>query len=86
MDAMTQFDLAADIIGYLGAAIIILAYLLNQKGWLRSEDWRFPGANLLGSALVTISLVFHPNLPSVVIEVFWAGISLYGIHRNLRRG
>ena len=71
-------------VGYIGALLIVLGYLLNQKRWLRSEDWRFPAINLLGSALVTVSLIFHFNAPSMLIELFWASISLYGLWKNLR--
>lgn len=77
-------DAASSVLGYLGAATIIVAYFLNQNGRLRSEDWRFPAANLTGSALVMVSLVYHPNLPSVVIELFWATISVYGLGKNFR--
>ena len=75
----------ADVVGCLGAACLLLAYALNQAGWLKSDDWRFPAINLAGSGLVVVSLWFHFNLPSVVIEVFWSSISLYGIGKSLRR-
>ncbi len=75
---------APDLVGYLGAAVVVLAYFLNQKGRLPSGDWRFPAMNLLGSALVLVSLFFHPNLPSVAIEVFWSSISVYGLWKSLR--
>ncbi len=71
-----HFGAPSDLVGYLGAATVIGAYFLNQKGRLGSGDWRFPAMNLLGSALVLVSLLFHPNLPSVVIEVFWSAISV----------
>ena len=64
--------------------MVVLAYFLNQKGRPASEDWRFPGMNLLGSALVLVSLAFHPNLPSAAIEVCWSSISVYGVRKNLR--
>ena len=67
--------------GFAGAALVILAYLANQMGRLPSDDWRFPGANLAGSALILISLYSAWNWPSVVIELFWAGISIYGLAR-----
>ena len=73
-----------------GVALVCLFLLISaypaivERGVLRSEDWRFPGVNLLGSLAVMLSLVWHPNDPSLVIELFWAGISLYGVWRNLR--
>ncbi len=51
----TWLGSAADLFGYVGAGVLILAYFLNQRGVLRSEDWRFPALNLLGSALVWCS-------------------------------
>ena len=84
MEVAGQLGEASSLVGYLGAAVVILGYFLNQKGRLPSEDWRFPAVNLLGSALVMVSLFHHPNLPSAVIEVFWSSISIYGIRKNLR--
>ena len=73
-----------DIVGFAGAAVFVIAYFANQQRWLPSEDWRYPFANLVGAVLILVSLVFEWNYPSVVIEVFWALISLYGIAKSRR--
>jgi hypothetical protein len=74
-----QFDLYR-LIGLVGAAIFICAYFANQQRWLSSEDWRYPAANLAGALLILVSLLYDEwNLPSVVIEAFWAAISVYGL-------
>lgn len=67
-----------NVIGFAGAAVIVVAYFANQQRWLRSDDWRYPFANLVGSGLILISLLYEWNFPSVVIEIFWLTISLYG--------
>ncbi len=74
-----------DFIGILGAAFVVLAYFLNQTDRLSSGDWRFPAINLSGSALITVSLVYNPNPASLLIEIFWGAISLYGLQKALRR-
>ena len=84
MEMAGHLGTAPTLVGYGGAAVVILGYFLNQRGRLPSEDWRFPAVNLLGSALVLVSLLYHPNLPSVVSEVFWSSISIYGLRKNLR--
>ena len=81
MDALGSLNL----VGYFGAFVIAAAYFLNQRGTLRSDDWRYPAVNLAGSLMVMLSLVARPNLPSIVIEVFWSSISIYGVQRNWRR-
>jgi len=68
-----------DLIGFAGAAVLMAAYFANQQRWLSSEDWRYPAANLAGSVLILFSLLFTWNLPSVLIEVFWALISIWGL-------
>ena len=78
---MATFLVAA---GFLGVALILLAYFANQRGSLASSDWRFPAANLLGSVLIFSSLMVQWNLPSAVIEAFWMAISLYGLLRSFR--
>lgn len=78
---MDPFTLA----GLVGVAIIVVAYFANQQSWLSSEDWRFPAANLAGSLLILTSLFRAWNFPSVVIEIIWSAISLYGLSRRLLR-
>lgn len=77
---MTLFNLA----GTLGAVAVIAAYFCNQQGWLRSDNWRFPALNLVGAALILLSLTVEWNLPSAVMEGFWVLISLYGLLRARR--
>jgi hypothetical protein len=77
-------DLLPNLAGFVGAAILVGAYSANQAGRLASADWRFPALNLLGSALILVSLFFAFNFPSFVIELVWSGVSLWGLGRALR--
>jgi hypothetical protein len=70
-----------DLAGLVGAVIIMAAYFANQQRWLPSDDWRFPGANLVGASLILVSLWFDWNLPSFVIELAWALVSILGVVR-----
>ena len=69
-------------IGFAGVVLLVAAYFANQQRWLRSDDWRYPAANLLGAVLILISLWFEWNFPSAVIEIVWALISLWGIAKS----
>jgi len=74
-----------NILGTLGVAIIILTYVLLQIERLRSDQLAYSVLNAIGAALVLVSLYFDFNLPSVVVEVFWLLISLFGIGKYLAR-
>lgn len=73
-----------DIIGVIGAALAITAYLATQMRWLNSEDVRFPALNLAASLLIAVSLIYNFNLASAIMELFWGLISLIGIAQWLR--
>ena len=73
-----------NFVGFIGATLLIAAYFANQQCWLRSDDWRYPLANLIGAGFIFVSLCFEWNFPSVVIEIFWITISLWGIIKSLR--
>lgn len=68
-----------DALGLLGVFIILWYYFLLQCGRCTVENLSFSLANFLGSVLLLISLFFNWNLSSVIIEIAWLVISLYGI-------
>lgn len=76
----------ADAAGVVGAALIVLAYLLLQLGRLDPRSVLYSAANALGAAAILFSLWLDFNLGAFVIEAFWLLISLYGIGRALRSG
>lgn len=72
-----------DILGTVGVAIIILAYILLQTERLRSDQLAYSLMNAVGAALVLVSLWYAFNFPSFVVEFFWLAISLYGIGKYI---
>lgn len=71
-------------VGFVGTACIIGAYF-----YLTAVDkpnpWVLHGTNLAGAALLTVSLLVHTNMPSLVLEGFWAAIALWGLAKALRK-
>lgn len=74
----------AATVGFIGVALVLGAYFANQQRWLSAEDWRFPCANLVGSCFILVSLSAQWNLPSFVINLCWAAISVHGLVKSLR--
>lgn len=73
----------ANLIGFVGMACIIFAY-----GYITWNDRANPfvqhGVNLLGAALLTVSLLVNMNPPSLVLEGFWAAIAVWGLVKAVR--
>jgi len=74
-----------DFIGLLGVALVLFAYWGVQTERLPAKDWRFSAVNGIGAILIMVSLFFTFNLASFVIEVFWLGISVYGLWKAWMR-
>ena len=68
-----------DIIGLTGVALLIITYALLQLDRINPKGFWYSFNNLIVAILVTVSLIYTPNLASIVIEIFWFIISLYGL-------
>ncbi len=66
-------------------ALILLAYLLLQRGALGPQRMVYLLMNLLGASLILVSLVHDWNLAAFAIEASWVAISLYGITKTIKQ-
>jgi len=71
----------ATFIGLVGVAIVVAAYGLYVAHKLRSDDWRYPALNIVGTVGILISLLYAWNLPSFVAQVVWILLSIVGLVR-----
>lgn len=76
-------DLAANLCGFAGMACIIFAYAYTT-GKTQPNPLVQHGVNLLGAALLTVSLLVNLNPASLVLEFFWAAIAIWGLLKALR--
>ena len=64
-----------DLIGLTGVALLIITYALLQLDKIDPKGFWYSFNNLVVAILVTVSLIYTPNLASIVIEIFWFLIS-----------
>ncbi|GAB0488989.1 hypothetical protein MMPV_000204 [Pyropia vietnamensis] len=76
-------EVALQVLGTLGVALLLAAYAALQAGRLGVGSLRYHAANAAGSALILGSLFGAFNLPSAVIESVWLALSLWGGGRLL---
>ncbi|GAB5483240.1 hypothetical protein [Sphingorhabdus sp. EL138] len=71
-------DFSANVIGILGSILIVSAYAYNV--YARNVNaFIYNGTNLIGALLLTLSLMVHFNLASLLLEIVWIGIALGGL-------
>ena len=74
-----------DFLGNIGAAFIIIAYLLLQMKKITSDSYGYSMANAIGAGLIILSLLADFNLSAFIIEFFWLLVSLFGIYNWKRQ-
>ena len=76
--------LLIEIVGWVGAALILIAYLLLSAGRLPAKSVAYQGANLLGAIAFAVNSGWHGAVPSAALNVVWAGIALFALVRMAR--
>ena len=73
----------ANVIGILGSALIVFAYAYNVYA-SSVNAFVYNGVNLIGAILLTLSLLVHFNLASLLLEFVWMAIALGGLWKAYR--
>jgi hypothetical protein len=75
-------DVTITVVGWLGAALLLLAYGLTSAGRLPPEGWRFQTLNLAGAAALTVNSAYHSAWPSAALNVVWIVIGAVALGRS----
>ena len=71
----------SNYVGILGVALVLAAYFFLTSKVLLSTSLAYSLLNLIGACLILVSLFYHWNLSSVIIEIAWISISLAGLYK-----
>lgn len=67
------------IVGIIGTLMVLLAFFLLQARKLHGNGAVYQLLNAFGAAAIIVSLVYEFNLASMVLEIAWLLISIYGL-------
>ena len=82
---MTMLELAIEAVGWTGAALILLAYLLLSAGRLTGQSLVYQGMNVVGAAGFVVNGWWHGALPSAALNVLWLLIGAIASWRILKK-
>ena len=71
-----------EIIGWIGAILIIGSYYLNINGKLNSRSLIYILSNLLGGIFFTINTLVHQAYPSMIVNIIWIFIALAALFKK----
>jgi hypothetical protein len=72
------------ITGIVGTLLVLLAFFLLQSRRLHGNGPVYQLLNALGAAAIIVSLVYQFNFASMLLEIAWLLISLYGLAAGIR--
>ena len=82
-----MIEFAVEAAGWIGAGLILLAYLLLSMGKVTGQSPLYQGMNIVGAAGFIINGWWHDALPSAVLNVIWmliGGVTLWRIWARRR--
>lgn len=76
-----KIDLTRQIISFVGALLIMIAYGGHQLGWIDARRPSYNVMNAVGSAIL-VWIALHPfQIGFVVLETVWTLISIWALLR-----
>jgi hypothetical protein len=82
---VSAVQLAVEIVGWAGAALILFAYLLLSAGRLTGQSLLYQGMNIVGAAGFVINGWWHGAIPSATLNILWLMIGLFASVRIMRK-
>jgi len=77
-------DFLIEAFGWIGTALVVLAYFLLTYKRLDRESKIYHGMNLVGAFFVGINAVVNQAYPSTALNVVWVVVAIYGLVEGLR--
>jgi len=75
-------DILVDIIGWIGAIAVLIAYALVSTRKMEGDSIAYQLINVIGSLFLVINSLFYKAYPVIGVNVAWVGIGIYAIARK----
>lgn len=76
-----MIDIVIEVIGWSGAVMILVAYLLLTTGKIAAASVTYQALNLVGALAFVLNSGWNGAIPSATLNVIWAGIAVYALTR-----
>ena len=70
---------AVTIIGWVGALVSLVTYIMVTQGRLSPSTVLYQGLNMAGAATLGLSAMVNGALPSAVVNVIWVIIGIFAV-------
>lgn len=74
---MNALPLVIEVVGWVAAALILVAYVLLSLGKLEARGYLYQWMNVFGAAGFIVNSGYNGAIPSAALNIVWAGIGLF---------
>ena len=71
----------SDFIGLTGMLLLVLTFFLLQTDRIDPKGFYYSFFNLLVAIFLGINLYYKPVIANIVLEIFWATMSCWGMYK-----
>lgn len=75
---------AIDWIGFVGVAILLIAFFLNLRNYIKKESITYLILNFVGAGLACYASVLLAFWPFIILEGCWSLVSVYGLIKYVK--
>lgn len=80
-----MLEIVIEIIGWIGAVLILAAYILLSLEKLDGQSPAYQWMNVVGAACFVANSGWNGAIPSAALNVVWMGIGFYTLRAINRR-
>ena len=71
--------LVVEVLGWLGAGLLLLAYALVSRGVVAARSLRYQAMNVLGALLLALNSAVNGAWPSVGLNTVWLVVGVVAV-------
>ncbi len=71
-----------DIIGWVGSALVVLAYAMNLYKKLEADTLPYYLLNIIGSICLIVNTIYHHAIPSAAVNIVWVLLAVVAIMKK----
>lgn len=73
-----------DWLGFVGVALILLAYVLNVSNKVSNTSYIFIVLNFIGASIACVASILLEYVPFIILEGIWAFISFISLLKKFK--
>ena len=74
-------EIFSEIIGWIGSALIVLAYFLVSNNKIKHDSKIYQFMNLFGAIGVGVNVFYQQAWPSFALQIIWVIIAIYSLYK-----